>query len=155
MYLALLAMRMCGHQTASKSQCDASGKGGWAELGKLCLILAYHVSPRSYLLVVLVVSYHFSTRHMPRPTASATAVAMAPPWLLPIRGPSLPGGPGRPGPANIGQNGQPKWRPESFFSFFDTRLKFLDDAGLKSPDGYDCPLRRVWLRPNYEEIPAS
>ena len=58
-------MRLCGHQIASKMQCEASGKGGWAELGKLYLILAYHVSPRSYLLVVLVVSYHSSTKHMP------------------------------------------------------------------------------------------
>ena len=44
--------------------------------------------------------------------------------------------------------------PSSFF-LFDTRLKFLDDAGLKIPHGYECPLRRLWLRPTYEEIPAE
>ena len=68
---------------------------------------------------------------------------------------SPPGRGGRPGPACIGQNGQPKWRPEFFFFLFDTRLKFLDDAGLKIPHGYECPLRRLWLRPTYEEIPAE
>ena len=111
-------MRVHSHQTASKLQCKASGKGGWAEVGKLYLILACHVFTQvtSVGSAGGLVPRFYEARA--RSTASATAVAMAPPWLLPHRGPSLPGGPGRPGPASIGQNGQPKWRPESFFFFF-------------------------------------
>ena len=70
-----------------------------------------------------------------------------PPLPLPCRGSSTPqsSGPaaapsplgrgGRPGPACIGQNGQPKWRPESFFSFL------LREVETPLRRGVEIPLR--------------
>ena len=93
-------------------------KGGWAELGKQCLILAHHVSPGHCLLVVPVVLYHASTMAQPidRPPLPLPW-EQHPPKLCPAATSSPPGRGGRPGPACVGQNGQPKWRPESFFLF--------------------------------------
>ena len=47
----------------------------------------------------------------------------------------------------FGQNGQPKWRPGFFFSFFKDVVEI--------PRRVRLSLRRLWLRPTYKEIPAT
>ncbi len=47
----------------------------------------------------------------------------------------------------FGQNGQPKWRPGFFFSFFKDVVEI--------PRRVRLSLRRLWLRPLYKEIPAT
>ena len=63
----------------------------------------------------------------------------------------LPGRGGRPGPACVGQNGQPKWRPESFFSFLRHEVEIPRRREVETL----LRTRRLWLRPNCEEVPAK
>jgi hypothetical protein len=113
-------------------------------------ILAYHVSPGHYLLVVPVVLYHFSTAQ-PIGRRCHCRGSSTPQSSCPAAASSLLGGGSRPGPAGIGQNGQPKWRPESFFSFLRCEVEIPRRREVEIP----LRTRRLWLRPHYEEVPAQ
>ena len=142
-----------GHQVAPKHHRWALEKGGWAELGKQHLILAHHVSavsPGHYLLVVPVVLYHFSTAQ-PIGRRCHCRGSSTPQSSCPAAASSLLGGGSRPGPAGIGPNGQPKWRPESFFSFLRCEVEIPRRREVEIP----LRTRRLWLRPHYEEVPAQ
>ena len=120
------------------------------------LILAHLVSPRSVSVGSAGGFVPRSTRRPPnRLTAVATTVGAAPP-----EAPAQP----RPPPHQDEETDpvlpdRPKWpakmAPRVLFFSFLIRGEIPRQCGVEIPPRDECPLRRLWLRPTYEEIPVK
>ena len=119
------------------------------------LFLAYHVSPGHYLLVVPVVLHHVSTMAQPIDRRYHYRGSSTPRSSRPAAASSPPGRGGRPGPAYLGQNGQPEWHPEFFFSFLRHEVEIPRRCGVEIPPRVQLSLSQVMAPPHLREDPCQ